>query len=96
MLAFVFVLKNTDGAHLRIEPGQYFLYDLFSKSQIYKNSSTDNKLDSFSTIHANCCHLELWIVGGVSPTFWLEIWPERSEFSRALQVYALKSYLCLI
>lgn len=35
-------------------------------------------------------------VGGASPTFWLELWPEGSEFSRALQVYALKNYLYLI
>lgn len=97
MLSFVFVLKNADGAHLRTEPGQFFLDDLFSKSQIYQKVVQMTSLTVLLLFMQTAAILNCEVgVGGASPTFWLELWPEGSEFSRALQVYALKNYLHLI
>lgn len=92
MLSFVFVLKNTDGAHLWIEPGQFFLDDLFSKSQIYQKVVQMTSLTVLLLFVQTAAILNCEVgVGGASPTFWLELWPEGS-----LQVYALKNYLHLI
>lgn len=70
MLSFVFVLKNADGAHLRTEPGQFFLDDLFSKSQIYQKVVQMTSLTVLLLFMQTAAILNYEVgVGGASPTF---------------------------
>lgn len=58
-----FAPKNTDAAHLWIEPDQCSVCGLFSNSKIHRSMRTDEKFYSFTTCYIHCCYLNSGLMG---------------------------------